>query len=166
MSERRLRRRRTDNRPIGTLDADGYTTATNYNLVGNVTQTVDERGKSTFFAYDNADEQTALPGAFTADFVVVRALWQKDRSYEQGVRLFEPYQQAREPDPSTRAALRQIAERALQVRQRAFVFVNTRLEGNTPATIEAVVSDLAASRGGGPPPRCLRKRVPCPLCIS
>jgi hypothetical protein len=32
----------------------------------------------------------------------------------------------------------------LQVRQRAFVFVNNRLEGNAPATIEAGVSDLAA----------------------
>jgi hypothetical protein len=41
-------------------------------------------------------------------------------------------------------ALRSLAERALEVRQRAFVFVNNRLEGNAPATIEAVVSDLAA----------------------
>jgi uncharacterized protein YecE (DUF72 family) len=89
-------------------------------------------------------DQIALPGAFTADFAVVRALLQKDRSYEQAVRLFEPYREVQQPDPSTRAALRQIAERALQVRQRAFVFVNNRLEGNAPATIEAVVSDLAA----------------------
>jgi hypothetical protein len=45
-----------------------------------------------------------------------------------------------------RSALRQIAQRALQVRQAAYVFVNNRLEGNAPATIEAVISDLAARR--------------------
>jgi uncharacterized protein YecE (DUF72 family) len=89
-------------------------------------------------------DQIALPGAFTAAFAVVRALLQKDRPYEEAVRLFEPYQQVRQPDPSTRGALRQIAERALSTRQRAYVFVNNRLEGNAPATIEAVVSDLAA----------------------
>jgi uncharacterized protein YecE (DUF72 family) len=85
-------------------------------------------------------EQVTLPGVFTADFAVVRALLKKDRSYEEAVRLFEPYQQVRQPDPSTRAALRQIAERALKVRQRAYVFVNNRLEGNAPGTIEAVIS--------------------------
>ena len=37
--------------------------------------------------------QITLPEAFTADFAVVRALLQKDRSYEQAVRLFEPYRE-------------------------------------------------------------------------
>jgi hypothetical protein len=50
----------------------------------------------------------------------------------------------RQPDLSTRGALRQIAERALRVRQPAYMFVNNRLEGNAPETIGAVVSDLAA----------------------
>src|SRR5262249_39804148 len=55
-------------------------------------------------------DQIVLPGAFTADFAVVRALLQKDRSYEQAVRLFEPYREVQQPDPSTRAALRPIAD--------------------------------------------------------
>jgi uncharacterized protein YecE (DUF72 family) len=85
-------------------------------------------------------EQIALPGAFSADFTVVRALLQHGRSYEQAVTRFEPYQEVRQPDPATRDALRQVAARALRVRQPAFVFVNNRLEGNAPATIEAVTA--------------------------
>jgi uncharacterized protein YecE (DUF72 family) len=85
-------------------------------------------------------EQIALPDAFTADFTVVRALLQRGRTYEQAVSLFDPYEKVQQPDPSTRSALRQVADRAAQKRQRAYVFVNNRLEGNAPATIEAVVS--------------------------
>jgi uncharacterized protein YecE (DUF72 family) len=85
-------------------------------------------------------DQIALPGAFTADFSVVRALLQHGRTYEQAVSLFEPYREIQQPDPSTRDALRQIADQALRLRQRAYIFVNNRLEGNAPATIEAVVS--------------------------
>ncbi len=84
--------------------------------------------------------QIELPGAFTANFTVVRALLQKDRSYEQAVAMFEPYREVRQPDASTRAALRQIADRAQQAKERAYIFVNNRLEGNAPTTIEAVVS--------------------------
>jgi uncharacterized protein YecE (DUF72 family) len=89
-------------------------------------------------------EQIALPEAFTADFTVVRALLQHGRTYEQAVSMFEPYREVQQPDLSTRDALRQIADRALRTRQRAYVFVNNRLEGNSPATIEAVVADPSA----------------------
>ena len=60
-------------------------------------------------------DQIALPGAFTADFTVVRALLQKGRAYEQAVKLFEPYREVRQPDPQTREALRRILGRAVQV---------------------------------------------------
>jgi uncharacterized protein YecE (DUF72 family) len=89
-------------------------------------------------------DQLALSGAFTADFSVVRALLQRARTYEQAVSLFEPYREVRRPDPPTRDALRRVAERALRLRQRAYVFVNNRLEGHAPSTIEAVVSALGA----------------------
>jgi hypothetical protein len=59
-------------------------------------------------------DQIALPGAFTTDFTVVRALLQKGRSYEQAVKLFEPYREVQQPDPATRDALRRIVSRALQ----------------------------------------------------
>jgi uncharacterized protein YecE (DUF72 family) len=90
-------------------------------------------------------EQIALPGAFTADFSVVRALLQKGRSYEQAVSMFEPYQEVRQPDPATRSALREIAEQAVREGRRAYIFVNNRLEGNAPRTIEAVVSGADAA---------------------
>jgi uncharacterized protein YecE (DUF72 family) len=93
-------------------------------------------------------DQMALEHAFTADFAVVRALLSKGRTYERAVKAFEPYQQIQEPDHFTRGALRQIAERAQRVGQRAYMFVNNRLEGNAPATIEAIVSTPPASNIG------------------
>ncbi len=86
-------------------------------------------------------DQIALPGAFTADFAVVRALLQHGRTFEQAVRLFEPYDRIQQPDHSTRAALRQIAEQCARERRKAYLFVNNRLEGSAPQSIEAVVSD-------------------------
>lgn len=85
-------------------------------------------------------DQITLADAFTADFTVVRALLPKGRTYERAVEELAPYQEIQQPDPSTRSAMRQIADRAQRVGQRAYMFVNNRLEGNAPATIEAVIS--------------------------
>jgi uncharacterized protein YecE (DUF72 family) len=85
-------------------------------------------------------DQIAMPGAFTADFTVVRALLQKGRDFEQAVAMFQPYEKVQDPDEGTRGALRQIADRAQRARQRAYIFVNNRLEGHAPTTIEAVAS--------------------------
>ncbi len=87
-------------------------------------------------------DQIAMPGAFTADFTVVRALLKKGRAYEQAVQAFEPYKQIQEPNSGAREAIRRIAERAWKTRQPAYVFVNNRLEGNAPGTIEAVADAL------------------------
>jgi uncharacterized protein YecE (DUF72 family) len=81
-------------------------------------------------------------GAFTADFSVARALLRRGRTYEQAVKTFEPYQAIQEPDPHTRQGLCRIAEHARQTGKPAFLFVNNRLEGNAPSTIEAVVDSL------------------------
>lgn len=93
-------------------------------------------------------DQMALAHAFTADFAVVRALLSKGRTYERAVKELAPYQQIKEPDLSTRDAMRQVVDRAQRVGQRAYLFVNNRLEGNAPATIEAVVSAQPTSHGG------------------
>ena len=87
-------------------------------------------------------KQIALPDAFTADFSVARALLTKGRPYEQAVKTFEPYQETREPNLGVRDALSQIARDAIKRRKPAFLFVNNRLEGNAPSTIEAVVEML------------------------
>ncbi len=87
-------------------------------------------------------DQIAMPGSFTADFTVVRALLKRGRTYEQAVKTFEPYKLVQDPNSGVREALRQIADRAWKTRQPAYVFVNNRLEGNAPGTIEAVADSL------------------------
>jgi uncharacterized protein YecE (DUF72 family) len=89
-------------------------------------------------------EQAALPGAFTAPFTVVRALLRRGRTYEQAVKQFEPYREIQDPDPPTREGLAQIANTARGAGKAAFIFVNNRLEGNAPTTIEAVAASLLA----------------------
>jgi uncharacterized protein YecE (DUF72 family) len=88
-------------------------------------------------------EQVDIEDTFTADFTVVRALLKKGSSYEQAVKGFEPYKEIKAPNPGAREAMRRIAERAWKTRQPAYVFVNNRLEGNAPSTIEAVVDSIA-----------------------
>jgi uncharacterized protein YecE (DUF72 family) len=87
-------------------------------------------------------DQVEMPEAFTADFTVVRALLKRGRTYEQAVKTFEPYEKVQEPDPGAREAIRRIAERVWKTHQPAYVFVNNRLEGNAPGTIEAVAESL------------------------
>jgi uncharacterized protein YecE (DUF72 family) len=87
-------------------------------------------------------DQMDMPGAFTADFSVTRALLAKGRSYEQAVKMFEPYERTQEQNPRAREAMRRIAERAWKTSQPAYLFVNNRLEGNAPATIEAVADAI------------------------
>ena len=87
-------------------------------------------------------DQVQLPGVFTADFTVVRALLSRGRAYEQAVKAFEPYREIREPNKSDRDGMKEIAKRSLAREKPAFVFVNNRLEGNAPGTIEAVIGQL------------------------
>jgi uncharacterized protein YecE (DUF72 family) len=89
--------------------------------------------------------QLDRPGVETADFFVVRALLSKGRTYEKAVEAFEPYERTREPNEAAREAMRRVAERAMEEQKRAFVFVNNRLEGNAPTTIEAVADGIGAS---------------------
>jgi uncharacterized protein YecE (DUF72 family) len=84
--------------------------------------------------------QLRIPGAFTADFSVCRALLRRGRSYEQAVNLFSPYQKIQDPNPAGRQALRDLIAHARDNRQAAFIFVNNRFEGSAPLTIEAVAA--------------------------
>jgi uncharacterized protein YecE (DUF72 family) len=87
-------------------------------------------------------DQIDLPGSFTADFTVVRALLKKGRVYEDAVKAFTPYERTQEINSNAREAMRRITERVWKTRQPAYTFVNNRLEGNAPSTIEAVVDSL------------------------
>jgi uncharacterized protein YecE (DUF72 family) len=88
------------------------------------------------------DDQAQLPGILTADFTVVRALLSRGRPYEQAVATFQPYDRIQEPNERAREGMLKIAQRAMQERKDAFLFVNNRLEGNAPSTIEAVLELL------------------------
>jgi uncharacterized protein YecE (DUF72 family) len=91
------------------------------------------------------DTQREMPGAFSADFTVVRALLRKGRGYGQAVDAFQPYQHVQEPNPAARDAMQAIALEARRRKSPAFLFVNNRLEGHAPTTIEDVADRLEAS---------------------
>jgi uncharacterized protein YecE (DUF72 family) len=83
-------------------------------------------------------EQTAIAEAYTGDFTVARALLRPGRSYEQAVKQFEPYDHMQEPNDGARDGLRRLMKQSQERNQPAFLFVNNRLEGHAPGTIEAV----------------------------
>jgi uncharacterized protein YecE (DUF72 family) len=83
-------------------------------------------------------EQLAIPGIFTTDFTVVRALLRAGRAYETAVAQFAPYNKIQDENPEGRKALRDIIERMKAERRAAYVYVNNRFEGNSPETIAAI----------------------------
>ena len=87
-------------------------------------------------------EQMALPGSRTnPELVAARFLLKPGRKYEQAVKAFEPYDSIKEENPEARAAGRAlIAEgQASGPKQRTFIYVNNRLEGNAISTIAAMI---------------------------
>jgi len=87
--------------------------------------------------------QLDLPWVFPADFTVARALLRPGRLYADAVKLFEPYDQVREPIPELRADLLRLIAEATRRRMEALVLVNNRAEGNAPGTIRALAAALA-----------------------
>ncbi|MCW5978289.1 MAG: DUF72 domain-containing protein [Bryobacteraceae bacterium] len=85
--------------------------------------------------------QISLRQAYTADFTLTRALLRRGRTYEQAVKMFEPYDRIQEENPSGRHALRDLIRGAREAGQPAFIFVNNRFEGNAPHTIQAALED-------------------------
>jgi uncharacterized protein YecE (DUF72 family) len=85
--------------------------------------------------------QLAVPNSITADFLVCRALLRRGRPYEEAVEAFQPYSEVRDPNIFARQGLREIVQIAKREKRTAFVFVNNRLEGNSPGTIVAITDD-------------------------
>lgn len=83
-------------------------------------------------------EQIAMPEAFTTDFTVVRALLRRGRPYEQAVETFSPYKEIKDVNPGAREAMRAVINRARERNEPSYIFVNNRLEGNAPQTIDAI----------------------------
>jgi uncharacterized protein YecE (DUF72 family) len=87
-------------------------------------------------------EQLELPWTFAAGFTVARALLRPGRAYADAVKLFEPYDRIRDPQPEVRQDLLRLVAEAVQRRMEALILVNNRLEGNAPGTIRALVEML------------------------
>lgn len=83
-------------------------------------------------------DQLAIPGSRTSDMLVTRALLRRGRPYEDAVRMFSPYDRVQDVNLPVREGLRELIDIAIVDGQPAFVFVNNRLEGNSPATIVAI----------------------------
>ena len=83
-------------------------------------------------------EQIAIPGSGTSDMIVARALLRRGRPYEDAVRMFSPYERVQDVNEPVRQGLRELIDVALVDGKPAFVFVNNRLEGNSPGTIIAI----------------------------
>ena len=83
-------------------------------------------------------EQIAIPESRTADFLVCRALLRRARTYEDAVEMFSPYDRVREVNEPARQGLRELIDIAEVDSLPAFIFVNNRLEGNSPGTIVSI----------------------------
>jgi uncharacterized protein YecE (DUF72 family) len=82
--------------------------------------------------------QMRLRDAETSGFTVARALLRRGRAYEEAVAKFTPYSHVQDPNPEARDALRLLIARARDRHEPSYIFVNNRLEGNAPETIEAI----------------------------
>ena len=83
-------------------------------------------------------EQIAIPGSRTSELIVARALLRRGRPYEDAVRQFAPYDRVREVNEPVRRGLRELIRIARVAGRPAFIFVNNRLEGNSPGTIVSI----------------------------
>jgi uncharacterized protein YecE (DUF72 family) len=83
-------------------------------------------------------EQMSIAGSDTAETIVARALLRRGRPYEKAVEEFAPYKRVQEVNEPVRGALRELIDIARVDGRPAFIFVNNRLEGNSPGTIVAI----------------------------
>jgi hypothetical protein len=71
--------------------------------------------------------------------------------YQASVDAFQPYDRLQSPNEPARAGLRKLLAGSLQKRRRCYVYINNRLEGCAPRTIEAalaaIAKELAENRG-------------------
>src|SRR6266567_1076650 len=91
-------------------------------------------------------EQLELPWTFPAGFTVVRGLLRPGRAYADAVKLFEPYDRIRDPQPEVRHDLLRLIAEVMRRHMEALILVNNRLEGNAPGTIRAVVEMMGKGR--------------------
>jgi uncharacterized protein YecE (DUF72 family) len=87
-------------------------------------------------------DQIQLAGVLTGKFSVARALLKPGRTYEEAVRLFQPYERIQEENPELRTGLAESVRRCVAEGKTLYAYVNNRAEGNSPKTIEAILDIL------------------------
>ena len=80
-----------------------------------------------------------MEGTETAAFSVSRFLLKPGRSYADAVKGFQPYTGIKEADEDARGAARKIVGRSLELNRRTYMYVNNRLEGCAPLTIDGIL---------------------------
>jgi hypothetical protein len=83
-----------------------------------------------------------MPGSVTNPACIgARLLLKPGHRYQQAVDAFQPFTETREAVPEVRRTAADIvlARRKLTEKNRAFLYVNNRLEGNAPRTIAAIL---------------------------
>ena len=99
------------------------------------------------------EEQISVPGAMeTADFLAARLLLRPGRSYAEAVQRFSPYQEIKEPLLNVRQATVELLGKARSKAKspKAFIYVNNRLEGNAPQTIQGILESLGPPESAHP----------------
>lgn len=97
-------------------------------------------------------KRVAAAGGLGADFYVVRILTPLGVNYAGAVKLFEPYDRVKRPDPLMRRDVVRLARRALERGATAFIIVNNRCEGYSPGTIAAIAQSVVAELKEGARP--------------
>lgn len=72
-------------------------------------------------------------------------------TFEAAVREYQPYDTTRVPSHHTRETFARIAKHAAAMNKSAYIYIDNRLEGCSPNTIEAVVDMLEPIVDGGDP---------------
>ena len=87
--------------------------------------------------------QMALAGSRTSsDLSAARFLLKPGRKYAESVKLFEPYDKIKDPNPDARAAGAALIKEGVDTggKRKTFIYVNNRLEGNALETIAAMLA--------------------------
>ncbi len=87
-------------------------------------------------------EQTEIAGVLTAPFAVIRSLLKPGRTYEDAVRLFQPYESLREENPQARMGVAEAVRHCVIEGKTLYAYINNRVEGNAPKTIEGILDLL------------------------
>lgn len=66
------------------------------------------------------------------------------RSYEEAVRLFQPYNEIREPYEEGRGQLAELGQWAMKNNRKAYILVNNRWEGSAPHSIGRILDQFGA----------------------